>query len=121
MLTKAEILKAAKLRHEDVEVKEWGGTVRISEMTAGAYDKYQRSLYKVKGSKVEQDLTDMTTSYLQACIVDDDGNPLFTLDEIKQLPAKPITRLYDIAQKVNGDNVESKEEIAKNSEGGPED
>jgi len=120
MLTKSEIQKAAKLKHEDLDVIEWGGKVRISEMTAGAYDTYQRSLYKVKGGKVEQDLTDMVTAYIQACMIDANGSPMFTLSEIKKLPAKPITRLYEAAQRINGDNVEGKAEIEKNSEGGPE-
>jgi hypothetical protein len=118
MLTKDDVLKAVKLRHEDVQVDEWGGTVRVSEMTAGAYDRYQRSLYRVKGTKIEQDLSDMTTSYLQACLVNEDGTPMFSLDEIKSLPAKPIVMLYDKAQEVNGDNKKAKDEIAKNSVGG---
>jgi hypothetical protein len=117
MLTKKDILSKVELRYEDVQVDEWGGEVRISEMTAGAYDRYQRSLYKVKGAKIEQDLTDMTSSFVSACIVDEEGGLMFTLDEVKKLPAKVISRLYDVAQRVNGEGA-GRDELAKNSGGG---
>lgn len=118
MLNKADVLKV-KLRFEDVDVPEWGGVVRVQEMTAGAYDRYQRSLYKVKGGKIEQDFSDMTTAYVQACLVNEDGSAMFSLDEVKQLSAKPIMKLYEIAQRLNGEG-EAKAEIEKNSEGGQE-
>jgi hypothetical protein len=118
MLTKGDILDNVKLRHEDVDVPEWGGTVRIQEMTAGAYDRYQSSLYTVKGKEVKSDLTHMATAYVQACLINEDGSLMFELKEIKELPAEIIKRLYDVAQRVNGEGEEGQAEIEKNSEGG---
>ena len=38
LLTREAILGAAPLRHEDVSVPEWGGVVRVSEMSGAARD-----------------------------------------------------------------------------------
>ena len=45
LLNKSQILAASDRKTEDLEVKEWGGTVRISTMSASDRDKWEQDTY----------------------------------------------------------------------------
>lgn len=54
---------------------------------------------------------------LIACCVDDQGNRMFTLDDVSQLSLQPVAlldRIYAACGRVNGINAE--EDVEKNSE-----
>lgn len=113
VLTKEGLMEALTLDYEDVEL-EGIGKVRVRALTAGEYDIYQDKLFKIKGSEVKQDFKELTSSLLCFALCGEDMKSLFTQDEIKNLPAKPIRKLYSIAQKLNGETDEGREEIEGN-------
>lgn len=114
LLTKEQIASGIKLGFEDVEVPEFNGVIRVSEMTVGAHDEYQSSMMKIKDGKVEQNFKDMTSNLLSRCIVDADGKQMFSPDDIRKWPHKITRRLMDVAQRLNGDTKDEVDKLEKN-------
>lgn len=126
-LDRDSILAANKLRKEEVQVPEWGGTVWVREMTATERDAYQVSILEMKkGAKgrveMQPNMQDATAKLLLHCLVDDEGEQLFTdIGEIRQLAAAPVNRLLSVAQRLNAMGDEAMEELVGNSGGGESD
>lgn len=115
LLTAAEILAAEDVRLEKVSVPEWNGDVYIRNLTGRALDAYQFSLANDKG---ELDFTDRRAKLLARCLCDEKGKRLFNEQQIEALSGKSsdvLVRLFDIAEKHNKLDKESREAIAKNS------
>lgn len=112
---------------EDVEVPEWGGTVRIRVMTGRERDAWEASLMTRKGKRMEFTYTNYRASLLVRCIVDEDGKRLFGDHDIGTLSEKSapaIERLFEAARKINRLNDEDVEEMTQDflkeeSDGGP--
>ena len=47
LLSAQDIIKAQDLKTVDVEVPEWGGTVRLKEMSAQIQSDYEREIFEV--------------------------------------------------------------------------
>ncbi len=119
LLTKEQILSANDLDFEEVEVKEWGGSVRIRCMTGTERDAFETAIYKIKGDKVEANRENFRAQLLSRVICDDNNKLLFGPKEINSLGGKSgrvIDRLFEFAQKINGIGQSDVEELTKNSE-----
>ena len=114
-LTAADILEAEDLSFKDVEVPEWGGSVRIAVMTGRARDSYEQQLTALSGKK--DTVENLRALYLSHCLVDDDGELLFTPADIVKLGKKNgniLSRLFGEATTLNALGIEGMEEMAKN-------
>ncbi len=119
LLTKEQILSANDLDYEEVEVKEWGGSVRIRCMTGTERDAFESAIYKIKGDKVEANRENFRSELLSRVLCNKDNKLLFNPREVKALGGKSgrvIDRLFDIAQTINGIGKSDVEELTKNSE-----
>ena len=100
LLTKAQILQADDLPTEDVQVPEWGGTVRVRTMTGKERDEFESSIVQLKqqGRKTttERDLSNARAKLLSRTIVDAQGKLLFTMKDIEALGAKSARALDSI-------------------------
>jgi len=118
LLTKKDILGAEDLKTEDVEVPEWGGTVRVSMMSGTARDAYEDSIIEFDSNgKVTRNLSNARAKLCAASMVDDKGNLLFSEGEINKLgkkSAEALNRVFTAAQKLNALSDEEVEEQAKN-------
>ena len=117
LLSKSAILAAADLKHEDVEVKQWGGTVRVRMMTGIERDEFQIAIASDSGIPVGQ----FSAALLAATIVDANGARLFTIDDMEALQAKSAASLdapAAVAMRLNGLGGNAIEEAVKNSESG---
>ena len=115
LLSKLAILGAADLKHEDVPVPAWGGTVRIRAMTGMERDAFRTSIASEVGVPVGR----FSAALLAATIVDESGVQLFTLDDIAALQAKSAASLdvpAEVAMRLNGLGAKSGPDAAKNSE-----
>jgi hypothetical protein len=115
VLGKEDILGAKDLITEDVEVSEWGGTVRLKMMTGTERDAYESSIFK----QGKANFANIRAKLLARCLVDDKGNRMFKDIDIEALGAKSsrvLDLLFDRAQKLNGLGIKDKEELIKNSE-----
>ncbi len=119
LLTKEQILAAEDLDYEEVEIKEWGGKVRLRCMTGTERDAFESAIYKIKGDKVEANRENFRSELLSRVLCNKDNKLLFNPREVKALGGKSgrvIDRLFDIAQKINGIGQSDIEEMTKNSE-----
>lgn len=116
LLSKDQILAADDLPFQDVEVPEWGGTVRVRTMTGSERDTFEASIYDAGGGSTTLDRKDFRAKLLSKVIVDDKGQRLFTDKEIAQLGAKSVRaldRVFGVAQDLNGMSAAVRNEIEK--------
>lgn len=117
ILTKADILAAPDLPHEDVAVPEWGDdcVVRIRSMTAAERDEWEAAIVSAKGAV---NLPNIRARLVALCAVGGDGARLFeTAEDIAALgrkAAKPMQRLFDAASRLNALREQDVEELRKN-------
>jgi hypothetical protein len=113
LLTKAAILGAADLKHEDVEVPSWGGTVRIRAMTGLERDQFRASIASEDGVPIGK----FSAALLAATCIDENGDRLFTMEDMEALQAKSAEALdvpADVAARLNGLGAQAVEDAVKN-------
>ena len=119
-----DILAKQDKEFEDVEIPEWGGTVRIAAMSGTDRDRWELSMMQAD-DKSERGFRMNFDAYSRVrlvalCLVDDNFERVFVTDEqVKALGQKSgavMDRLYGIAQRVNGLSDDDIEDLEKNSE-----
>ncbi len=115
LLTKDQILGKKDLKTTELDVPEWGGgTVRISTMSGRARDRFEKSILSKNG---ELNHDNIRAKLLIACLVDENGELLFTEKDIIKLGNKSgaaLERIFAKAQKQNRLSDDDVEELAKN-------
>lgn len=113
-LSKQQILDAADTRTEEVEVPEWGGSVRIQTMTGYARDAFESS---ITGKNGGVNTTNIRAKLAAACLVDEAGELMFSEKDVARLGKKSaaaLERVFSAAQKLNRISDGDVEELAKN-------
>ncbi len=113
MLTRDQILAAQDLKTETVKVPEWGGTVNVRTMDGEGRDAFEASLQ----NNGKRDLKNFRAKLLAFCLVDDKGERMFSEADISALGKKSaaaLTRLADVASKLNKMSEGDVEELIKN-------
>ncbi len=121
LLKRDEILQADDLETRDVFVKAWNGNVRIRTMTAKERDDFEQMIF---GGDKKGRMENVRASLVALTAIDEDGNRLFTTKDVKALSQKSgaaMSQVFNEAQRLNRMTNEDVEEIAKNSDGTPED
>lgn len=121
LLTREAILAADDLKYEDVEVKEWGGTVRVRAMSGADRDAFEQSMVAMSDGKRSPDLRMMRAKLCACTIIDEAGGLLFGLSEMALLGTKSaaaLERVFDVAQRLNGLGGAAVEDALGNSEPG---
>jgi len=114
ILDRKAILAAVDLKKEEIEVPEWGGSVLISTMSAAARDAFEASIAKVGGGISTQNIR---AKLAVACIVGEDGQPLFTEADLVALGKKScaaLDRVFAASQRLNLVSNSDVENLAKN-------
>lgn len=105
LLSKDQILGADDRAFREVDVPEWGGSVRIGTMTAAERDAFEASMIPEKGKKQADKMANFRARFVARCIVDAEGKPVFTEADIVQLGRKSanvLSRLFDECRELNG-------------------
>lgn len=123
LLTAAQIEAADDRAFEDVDVPEWGGTVRVAGMSGTDRNAYQKQMvvFGGNGRPKEVDLTDQLARLLARCLVDENFKRLYNDATIKKLGAKNgavLERLARVAKRLSGLGEDDVEDAAGNSEPG---
>ncbi|MBD9731183.1 hypothetical protein IGX29_04995 [Streptomyces sp. H28] len=126
LLSKEQITTADDRQWEDVDVPEWGGTVRLLGMSGTERNAYQSSLVVIgpNGSVQRMNMADQLAKLVGKCLVGEDFERLFTDKEIKALGAKNgavLERLGKTCQRLSGLRKEDMEEAEGKSEPTPSD
>ena len=106
-LSADQILSADDLKYEDVPVPEWGGTVRVRELTGTERDKFEGQFVGKDGTSVRAEgIEGFRARLAVASLVDGDGKPLFrSAAETKRLGEKSaaaLQRVCDVAIRLSG-------------------
>lgn len=120
LLTRDAILQAQDLPTEDVEVPEWGGTVRVRALTGAERDAFEQSIVEQKGKSTKMNLQNLRAKLVALTVVDEEGNRIFNDADAKLLGQKSalaLNRVFEVAQKLSGLTPADVEELTKNSEG----
>lgn len=106
MLGKDAILSGACLKVEEIDVPEWGGKVRIRELGGGDLAFFQSTLNPKGGETLNVgESIDAYATLLALSVVGEDGQPLFSRDDIPKLKTNPLRILQAIGGacfKLNG-------------------
>lgn len=113
VLSKSAILSADDKKMVEQEVPEWGGSVMIRVMSGTERDRFESEF--VGGNKS----VEMVRAKLVAkCLCDEDGNRLFSEQEIPQLGEKSaavLDKLFSVCMKHNRFTKSDVEDMAGNS------
>lgn len=112
LLSKSAILDASDLKHEDVEVAQWGGSVRVRVMTGAERDEFRAAIASEDGVPVGR----FSAALLAATCIDENGDRLFSMEDMQALQAKSAKSLdapAAVAMRLNGLGAAAVEE-AKN-------
>ena len=126
-LTRDDILKREDIFIEEVEVPEWGGTVRVRGMSGVERDAFENSFLveaapqngqrRRKRQTAKKASLDNARAKLCAwCIVDGDGNRMFTDADVVALGAKSaaaLDRVSEVAQELSGITEDDVEVLAQ--------
>jgi len=119
-LTKEQILAAADLPEEVVDVPEWGGKVLIRGMTGAERDKFEESVMVTRGNNRELNLRNFRAKLVALSIVDPvTKERMFSDNEIAELgkkSARALQRVFEAALRLNGMTDQSVEELTKSTE-----
>lgn len=105
-----DILAADQTQSVTVHVPEWRCDVWIRTLPLGDLQAWELECLRSKGDGVDE----YRTRYLSKCLVDADGKPLFSNEQLKKLSGKVGARLFKIAQRHNDLDDKEIEELGKN-------
>ena len=120
LLNKQQILGAEDRGGKTVEVPEWGGAVRLTELTAADFN--DLASFAQRNPEKSGAETRYRERFLARCIVDEHGTRLFTDEDIETLSGKcgrVVQRLFVEAQKVNALDAAAIGDAEKNSATSP--
>jgi hypothetical protein len=120
-LSRDDILKPRDLKVEEVDVPEWGGIVRVRELTAEAAADYEASMIHVdtKTGTTKPDFTNRRAKLVALSIVDEDGNLMLSPVDVQTLggqSAVALERVADVAERLSGMNADAVKDAEGNSE-----
>jgi len=110
LLSKDAILAAVDIKSEDVDVPEWGGTVRVRTMTGLERDAMGAALVGTDG---KPDMDRYSTLLLASSIVGEDGAQLFTVNDVTALGAKSARALDRVLVAANRLNAFGQDAVEK--------
>lgn len=129
LMTKAQILSAPDIEFEDIDlaaVPGWG-TVRIKDLTAGERDKLEQSIvvertemHNGKAVKKQVLRDNVRATFVAACVVDENLQPLFTKQDITALgqkSARALDTIFSAIRRRNGISQDDVTELEGNSAG----
>ena len=125
LLSREQIIGAADRKTEDVDVPEWGGTVRVRALSGVERDAYEAGIVQLRGdgSKVVN-LKNLRGRLVSLSCVDEEGNRIFTDEDAIALgdkSASALERVFDVARRLSGLSEDDVEELAEGFGGAPSD
>ncbi len=116
-LNRNQILAAQDIKTQTVSVPEWGGDVIVKTMSGTERDAFEMSILQERGDDEKKNVANYRSRLLVKCLVDDNGNPVFSDADIAELGAKSavaMDRILTVAQRLNGLGKTDVEALTKN-------
>jgi hypothetical protein len=107
VLDRDSILQSEDRSFEVVDVPEWGpgAQVRVSSLSGSERDTFEASITTRRGTEVSVNLVNARAKLVVLTIVDDEGNRVFTDDDVFEVGKKNATalnRIFEVAQRLSG-------------------
>jgi hypothetical protein len=118
------IIDADDRKYEVVDCPEWGGKVRVRNLSGAQRDAYEESIIKTNGNSRSVNLQNARAKMVVLTVVDKSGTPVFTSDDVRALGRKsaaPIERIFDAARRLSGMSEQDVEKLAENFGNDPSD
>lgn len=123
LIGRKQIDDAMDLKTEDVPVPEWGGEVRLRELSSKERSLIEATTIGAKGQSIEIRIEAFKTlreKTVVAALIDQDGKRLYQDKDAAQLGLKSgqvIERLFQKVQELSGMNPEAVKDAEGNSAG----
>lgn len=117
LLSKEMILAAQDRKFKDVEVPEWGGSVRVMEMSGEAYADYLENAFPQQEVGRKPNARRFAAVVVSCCIVDAAGERLFSVQDVEALAKKSrkaLDRVFEVADELNMLTPVARERAEKN-------
>lgn len=122
LLGRDAILSASDATTEDVDVPEWGGTVRVRGQSGTERDHFESSMLVKRGKTRDVSLVNARAKLVSLSVVDENGERVFSDGDVVALghkSAAALTRVYEIASRLSGLSNEDVDELEGNSGAAP--
>ena len=118
IISKEQLLSVDDLLIEEVDVPEWGGTIRVRALSGTERDAFESSCVKNnRKGNTSVDLENIRARLCALAIVDEKGHRMFNADEAKELGKKSavaLQRIFEVATRLSGITEEAIEELEGN-------
>src|SRR5437762_3211992 len=107
-LSRDDILKAEDLGTEEVDLSDlpgYAGSVLVRGMSGRERDEFEVSMTVRHGKEMVQDFANTRAKLVARCVVDEDGQRLFTTADVDALGEKSgaaIDRIFGVASRLSG-------------------
>ena len=124
LLSREQIFAAEDRPVEEVEVPQWGGSMRVRGLDGRGRDEYFASMTTIRrpGDRPTMDTANATAKLVARCIVGDGNEPMFTQSDVHALGEKSgvaLDKVFTVAQRLSGLSEEDMAELGKASESTP--
>lgn len=119
LLSREDILSYDDYQSEDVDVPEWGGTVRVVGLTGAERDRFEAS---VVGNGKKMQLSNLRARLISLCVVDEAGDRLFGTADVSALgnkSAAALERVFSAAQRLSGLSEDDVVELTEDLDDAP--
>jgi len=117
ILSRADIAEAQDITTVHEDVPEWGGEVILAVLRGTEREEFEQVCMK-KTNGPNKDVRGLKVQLLQQCMVGEDGEVLFTIEQAGEVLAEKngavLDRLFNAATKLNGIGKAEIEELEKN-------
>ncbi len=120
LLTRGEILAIEDLKTEDVDVPEWGGTVRVRELTGEQRDAFEAGCFHTDGANVSTNFKNLRAKLIARSVINEAGELEFSEKDVKELGKKSgaaLDRVFGVCKRISRILDSDIEDLVKNSKG----
>lgn len=120
LLGKDAIATAVDTVYEEVQVPEWGGSVRVKSLSATERDAFEASLVSTEGKKSRTNLVNIRAKLVAASLVNELGARVYMdlaagANDLGQRNGAVVDRIFTVCQRLSGMSQKDIEELEKNS------
>ncbi len=120
LLGKADIIECEDLETEDVDVPEWGGTLRVRQMNALDRDSFDLYVVRLKedGKSSEVNRRNLRAALFVRSVIDEEGERVFSDDDVETVGRKngvAVDRVFAVASRLSLMGKDDAGDIEKNS------
>lgn len=124
LLSRDDILNANDAVTEDIEVPEWGGTVRVRGLSGAERDRFEESLYTGKGKTKRMTIQNVRARLVSWTVVDEKGRRIFNRGDVEALGKKSaaaLDRVFEVASRLAGIGDDDLDDFTENFPDDPSD